>query len=90
MTEQEVYYDFMQHWRWYKDHFGDNMDETFRAILKTFLAKYTVQYIIEELDKLVGYYEQPQDQFEMGFRQGIYRAKMKVEEILKKYKEKDK
>lgn len=45
MTEQEVYYDFMQHWQWYKDHFGDNMDETFRAILKSFVARYTEQTV---------------------------------------------
>ena len=50
-------------------------------------VKNALNFVIEELNKLVGYYEQPQDQFEMGFRQGIYRAKMKVEEILKKYKE---
>ena len=46
-----------------------------------------LKLVITNLDELVGYYEQPQDRFEMGFRQGIYRAKMRVEEILKEYKE---
>ena len=74
---------------------GMTREEVNRSILKDITPSSLMrschigafQYIIEELDKLVGYYEQPQDRFEMGFRQGIYRAKMKVEELLKRYKE---
>ena len=61
-----------------EDSINDNIE---RSIINTY------EFVIKELDKIVGYYEQPQDQFEMGFRQGIYRAKMKVEELLKRYKE---
>ncbi len=37
MQVEEMYEELFRHWTWYKDHFGDNMDDTFKAIL-TFLA----------------------------------------------------
>lgn len=50
----------------------------------------TLQYVITHIDELINYYEQPQDKFEMGFRQGIYRTKMLVENMLKDFKESEK
>lgn len=50
----------------------------------------TLQYVITHIDELINYYEQPQDKFEMGFRQGIYRTKMLVEDMLKEFKESEK
>ena len=52
------------------------------------LGKYKqAEYTLNELNSLVNYYEQPQDKFEMGFRQGLYRAKIWAEEEFKKRKE---
>ena len=46
MKIREMYEELYRHWTWYKDHFGDDMDDTFKAIL-TFLA----MHILNEGEK---------------------------------------